>query len=256
MTNSVFELKDKVAIVTGGGTGIGRGIAIEFAKVGADVVVASRKLENLEKVAGEVRALGRRSLAIATDVRKPEDVDNMVQKTMDEFGRIDILVNNAGASFNCPLEDMTPGGWDVIVGIDLRGVFLCSRGVGKVMIEQKKGKIINISSTAGVHGSPMMAHYGAAKAGVINFTTSLAGEWAKHNIHVNCIAPGPILTEGYQGVRSAGGLGELPPGVNALNRWGQPEEIAYAAIFLASEASSFVVGETIIVNGGPPGGQG
>lgn len=256
MTNSVFELKDKVAIVTGGGTGIGRGIAVEFAKVGADVVVASRKLENLEKVAGEVRALGRRSLAIVTDVRKPEDVDNMVQKTMDEFGRIDILVNNAGASFNCPLEDMTPGGWDAIVGIDLRGVFLCSRAVGKVMIEQKKGKIINISSTAGVHGSPMMAHYGAAKAGVINFTTSLAGEWAKHNIHVNCIAPGPILTEGYQGVRSAGGLGDLPPGVNALNRWGQPEEIAYAAIFLASEASSFVVGETIIVNGGPAGGQG
>jgi len=254
MTDSVFDLKDRVAIVTGGGTGIGHGIALEFAKVGADVVVASRKLENLEKVAAEVRDLGRRSLAIATDVRKPDDVDNMVQKTIEEFGRIDILVNNAGASFNCPLEDMTPGGWDVIVGIDLRGTFLCSRAVGKVMIEQKRGKIINISSMAGVHGSPMMAHYGAAKAGVINFTRSLAVEWAKHNIYVNCIAPGPILTEGYQGIRTAGGLGELPPGVNALNRWGQPEEIAYAAIFLASEASTFVVGETICVDGGPAGG--
>jgi len=257
MTDSVFELKDKVAIVTGGGTGIGRGIAIEFAKVGADVVVASRKLENLEKVTAGIRGLGRRALAIATDVRKPDDVDNMVQKTMEQFGRIDILVNNAGASFNCPLENMTPGGWDVVINIDLRGVFLCSRAAGKVMIQQKKGKIVNISSMAGVWGSPMMAHYGAAKAGVINFTRSLAAEWAKHNIYVNCIAPGPILTEGYLGVRTAGGLAvELPPGSNALNRWGRPEEIAYAAIFLASEASSFMTGQTICVDGGPASRQG
>lgn len=250
MTNSPFDLKDKVAIVTGGGTGIGRSIAIEFARVGADVVVASRNLENLEKVAAEIMSLGRRALAIATDVRKPEDVDTMVKRTLEEFSRVDILVNNAGAGFNCPLEDMSPGAWDVIMNIDLRGVFLCSRAAGKVMIQQKKGKIINISSIAGVYGSPMMAHYGAAKAGVINFTKSLAGEWAKHNINVNCIAPGPILTEGYQILREAGGLGDLPPGRNALNRWGRPEEIAYATIFLASEASSFVTGETICVDGG------
>jgi len=252
MTNSPFDLKDKVAIVTGGGTGIGRGIAIEFARAGADVVVASRKLENLEKVAAEIKSLGRQTLAIATDVRKPEDVDSMVQKTMEQFGRIDILVNNAGASFRCPLEDMSAGGWDAVIGIDLKGVFLCSKAAGKVMIQQKKGKIINISSIAGVYGSPMMVHYGAAKAGVINLTTSLASEWAKHNILVNCIAPGPIITEGYQGVRTAGGIGDLPPGSNALNRWGEPEEIAYAAIFLASEASSFVTGETICVDGGRP----
>ena len=250
MTNSPFDLKDKVAIVTGGGTGIGRSIAIEFARVGADVVVASRNLENLEKVAAEIKSLGRRALAIATDVRKPEDVDTMVERTLEEFSRVDILVNNAGAGFNCPPEDMSPGAWDVIMNIDLRGVFLCSRAAGKVMIQQKKGKIINISSIAGVYGSPMMAHYGAAKAGVINFTKSLAAEWAKHNINVNCIAPGPILTEGYQILREAGGLGDLPPGRNALNRWGRPEEIAYATIFLASEASSFVTGETICVDGG------
>ena len=250
MTNSPFDLKDKVAIVTGGGTGIGRSIAIEFARVGADVVVASRNLENLEKVAAEIKSLGRRALAIATDVRKPEDVDAMVKRTLEEFSRVDILVNNAGAGFNCLPEDMSPGAWDVIMNIDLRGVFLCSRAAGKVMIQQKKGKIINISSIAGVYGSPMMAHYGAAKAGVINFTKSLAGAWAKHNINVNCIAPGPILTEGYQIVRDAGGLGDLPPGGNSLNRWGRPEEIAYATIFLASEASSFVTGETICVDGG------
>jgi 3-oxoacyl-[acyl-carrier protein] reductase len=180
-----------------------------------------------------------------------EDVANMAQKTMEQFGRIDILVNNAGASFHCPLENMSPSGWDVIVSIDLRGVFLCSRAVGKVMIRQKKGKILNISSMAGVYGSPMMAHYGATKAGVIDFTRSLASEWAKHNINVNCIAPGPILTEGYQEVRVASSLGDLPPSRNALNRWGRPEEIAYAAIFLASEASSFMTEETICVDGGP-----
>jgi NAD(P)-dependent dehydrogenase (short-subunit alcohol dehydrogenase family) len=250
MTNSPFDLKDKVAIVTGGGTGIGRSIAIEFARVGADVVVASRKPENLEKVAAEIVSMGRRALAIATDVRKPEDVDTMVKRTLDEFSRVDILVNNAGAGFECPPEDMSPGAWDVIVNINLRGVFLCSRAAATVMIQQKKGKIINISSIAGVYGSPMMAHYGAAKAGVINLTKSLAAGWAKHNINVNCIAPGPILTEGYQIVREAAGLADLPPGRNALNRWGRPEEIAYAAIFLASEASSFVTGETICVDGG------
>jgi NAD(P)-dependent dehydrogenase (short-subunit alcohol dehydrogenase family) len=250
MSNSVFALTDKVAIITGGGTGIGRAIAIEFARAGADVVVASRKIENLEKVAGEVRALGRRALAVATDVRKPEDVDNMVKRTMEEFGRIDILVNNHGASFGCALEDMTPGGWDVVMNIDLRGVYLCSRAVGKVMIQQKKGRILNIASVAGVYGSPMMAHYGAAKAGVINFTKSLAGEWAKHGITVNCIAPGPILTAGYQGVREEAGEGDLKGGFNALNRWGRPEEIAYPAIFIASEAASFMTGETICVDGG------
>jgi len=256
--HSVFALTNKIAIVTGGGTGIGRAIAVEFARAGADVVVASRKIDNLEKVAAEIRGLGKRALAIATDVRKAEDVENMVGKTMEAFGRIDILVNNAGASFGCALEDMTPGGWDVVINIDLRGVFLCSRAVGKVMIKQKGGRIINISSIAGVYGTPMMAHYGAAKAGVINFTRSLAGEWAKHNINVNCIAPGPIITEGYQGVRTdAGEEKDLKAGSNALSRWGRPEEIAYPAIFLASEASSFMTGETICIDGGiVPLGQG
>ena len=251
MTNLLFDLKDRVAIVTGGGTGIGRSIALEFAKAGADVVVASRNLENLEKVAGEIRDLGRRSVAVATDVRKPEDVDNMVQRTMEGFGRIDILVNNHGAGFNCSVEDLSPGGWDAIVGINLKGVFLCSKAVGKVMIQQQKGKIINIASTAGLYGSPTLAHYGAAKAGVINFTRSLAQEWGKHNINVNCIAPGPIVTEGFMEILKATGITEPPPLHNALQRWGRPEEIAYATIFLASEASNYMTGETICVDGGP-----
>ena len=247
---SEFDIADKVAIVTGGGTGIGRTIAIEFAKVGADVVVASRKQANLDSVAEEIKALGRQSLAIATDIRIPEQVDQLVKQTVDRFGRIDILINNAGASFMCPVEEMTPNGWDTIVNINLKGTFLCCRAVGKVMIQQKKGKIINFASTAGVNGSPRMAHYGAAKAGVINFTKSLAMEWAQHNINVNCIVPGLIETEGVKAQMqlSAEALEERKK-MPLLDRLGRTEDIAYTAIFLASEASRFITGETIIVRG-------
>ena len=250
---SQFDLTDKVAIITGGGTGIGRGIALEFAKAGADVVVASRKLPNLEKVADEIKALGRRSLALTTDVRIPEQVDSMVKQTVDTFGRIDILVNNAGASFVCPLEDMTPNGWDAVIGINLKGPYLCSRAVGKVMIPQKRGKIINIASVAGIYGSPGMAHYGAAKAGLINLTKSLAVEWAKHNIYVNCIAPGLVRTEGAYAAMDLASEEERAKAI-PLGRAGQPAEIGYAVIFLASEASSFLTGETIAVQGGPRSG--
>jgi len=251
MINPLFLLTDKVAIVTGGGVGIGAAIAREFAKAGAQVVVTSRKLPNLEKVAEEIKAPGRRSLAIAADVRKPEDVDNLVQRTVEEFGRIDILVNNAGVSFLCPLEEMTPGGWDLIIATDLRGAFLCSRAAGRLMIKQNKGKIINISSRAGIYGSPHMAHYGAAKAGLQNFTMSLAMEWARYNINVNCVAPGPTSTEAWIANIKAGGYTEVPPAWNAQMRWAQPEEIAYAVVFLASEAANFITGQTLAVDGGP-----
>ena len=249
---SRFDLTGKVAIVTGGGVGIGHAIALEFARVGADVVIASRKFPNLEKTADEISSLGRRSLAIATDVRMPEQVDNMVSRTIDEFGRIDILVNNAGATFLCPVEKMSPNAWDTIIAINLKGTFLCSAAVGKVMIQQKRGKIINLSSIVALDGAPGMAHYGAAKAGIINFTKSLAVEWAKYNIYVNAIAPGLIETEGGKTQM------EFTPEVERerlkhvpLGRYGQPEEIADTAIFLASDASSFLTGETIVVRGGP-----
>ena len=246
-----FHLTDRVAIVTGGGTGIGRSIAHEFARMGADVTVTSRKLPNLERAVAEVEGLGKRSLAIGCDVRNPEDVDRMVAKVMEEFGRIDILVNNAGVSFLCPLEEISPGGWDTVIATNLRGTYLCSRAVGRVMIERQSGKIVNISSRAGVYGSPHMSHYGAAKAGIVNLTKSLAMEWARYNINVNCVAAGPTVTENYTAVLEAGGNVELPPPWNALERWAQPEEIAYAVVFLASEAANFITGETIVVDGGP-----
>ncbi len=249
---SQFDLSDQVAIVTGGGTGIGRTIALEFAKAGADVVVASRKQVNLDKVAEEIKALGKHSLAIATDVRIPEQVDNLVKQTVDRFGRIDILVNNAGANFMCPVEEMTSNGWDTIININLKGTFLCCKAAGKVMIQQKKGKIINIASVAGIDGFPRMAHYAAAKAGIINFTKSLAAEWAQHNINVNAIAPGLIETEGVKAQMDlTPDLFEKQLEAVPLELPGRTEDIAYTAIFLASEASRFLTGETIIVRGAP-----
>jgi len=247
---SQFELKDKVAIITGGGSGIGKGIALEYAKVGANVVVASRKQENLDSVAAEIKSLGRESLAIATDIRVPEQVDNMVKQTMDKFGRVDILVNNAGAGFPVAVEELSPNGWNVILAINLTGTFLCANAAGKVMIQQKSGKIVNIASVAGINGSPRMAHYGAAKAGVINLTKSLAAEWAQYNINVNCIAPGMIETEGVRGQgiltaeKAADGT-QVPP----LRLPGIPEDVANLAIFLAADASSHISGETMVIKG-------
>ncbi len=247
---SQFELTDKVAIITGGGTGIGQAIALEFVKAGANVVIASRKQSNLDSTVEKIKALGKTALAIATDIRVPEQVDDLIKQTVDKFGRVDIMVNNAGASFMSPVEEMTPNGWDTIININLKGTFLCCRAAGKVMIEQKSGKIINVASTAGVNGSPRMAHYGAAKAGVINFTKSLATEWAPYNINVNCITPGLIETEGVKTQMNLDPQAiEEQKKLPLLRRPGQPEDIAFTAIFLASEASKFLTGENIIVRG-------
>lgn len=247
---SQFELTDKVAIITGGGTGIGQTIALEFVKAGANVVIASRKQSNLDSTVEKIKALGKNTLAIATDIRVPEQVDDLIKQTVEKFGRIDIMVNNAGASFMSPVEEMTPNGWDTIININLKGTFLCCRAAGKVMIEQKSGKIINVASTAGVNGSPRMAHYGAAKAGVINFTKSLAAEWAPYNINVNCITPGLIETEGVKTQMNLDPQAiEEQKKLPLLRRPGQTEDIAFTAIFLASEASKFLTGENIIVRG-------
>jgi 3-oxoacyl-[acyl-carrier protein] reductase len=257
MENSPFSLEGKTAIVTGGGIGIGKSISIEFARAGADVVLCSRRMEHLEPTAEEVRRLGRRALPLTVDVRDQDQVHAVVQRTLEEFGHVDILVNNHGASFRAPVEEISLNGWNAVVGINLNGVFLFCQAVGKHMIARQQGTIVNISSMAGVRGSHMMSHYGASKAAVINFTTSLALAWAPHNIRVNCIAPGPIETEGYLEV-----LHRTNPNADqvyrtiasrvALGRWGRVEEIAYPAIFLASEASGFMTGTTIHVDGGPP----
>lgn len=244
-----YRLADRIAIVTGGGSGIGECIAKEYAKAGANVVVASRNQENLNRVASEIEALGRASLAVATDVCIPEQVDNMVKQTMDKFGRIDILVNNAGAAITFKkVEELSPEEWNATVALNLTAPFLCSAAAGKVMIEQKSGKIINVSSGAGLKGFSFMAHYSAAKRGVISLTESLASGWAKYNINVNCICPGLITTE-VEIQR-----GSIPPTtrkdgtpVPPLLYPPAPEHVADLALFLASSAADHISGEMMVI---------
>jgi NAD(P)-dependent dehydrogenase (short-subunit alcohol dehydrogenase family) len=250
MIPEAYSVNDKVTIITGGGTGIGKHIALRFAEAGAPVVIASRSLEHLEPVKKEIESGGGRALAIQCDVRDPDQVQAVVGATVSEFGRIDVMVNNHGASFRCDILDMSPNGWNAIVGINLTGTFLFCRAAGRAMRDQGGGTIVNISSTAGTNGAPAMAHYAAAKAGVINFTTSLADELAPHNIRVNCVTPGPIITEGFLEVLDA--RGEVPKNLGqgmVLNRWGECDEIAFPVMFLASDASGFKTGANIIVDG-------
>ncbi len=248
---SKFDLKDKVAIVTGGAGGIGAAIARAFSEAGAKVVVSSRNQENIDKVAAELKASGGESLAVATDVTIPEQVDNMIAKSLDTFGRIDILVNNAGGAIAMgKVVELSLDGWNATVDLNLTGTFLCAAAAGKVMIGQKSGKVINISSVAGIKGSPNMAPYAASKAGVIALTRTLALEWAPHNIHVNCIAPGLTATPG---LKRAGWIPsrEKEDGtqIPSLLHPGDPERVADLALFLASPASDHLSGESIPIRG-------
>ncbi len=245
-----FSLEGKITIVTGGSRGIGKVIALAFAEAGADVVVCSRTLADLEAVADEIQRLGRRSLAIQTDISRKTDVDNMVQRVMDEFGVIDILVNNAARSIMVPLLELREDGWDKVMDIDLKGYYLCSQAVGKRMVEQKKGNIINMASVAAFRVRENVGVYCIAKAGVVMLTRVLALELARYNIRVNAIAPGTVKTEfsevrwkDPERLREAEAeipLGYLP----------ESSDIVGSALFLASDASSHITGDTIVVDGG------
>ena len=244
-------LRDRVALVTGASQGIGRAIAVEMARVGAHVAVCSRRAEALENVAAAVRAEGRKALAVACDVGDGQQVEAAVKRTVDTFGRIDVLVNNAGYRIRARLEDLPRHEWDAMIATNLTGVFLFSQAVGRVMIQQKSGTIVNVSSVAGRSGSRGMAAYAAAKAGVTALTQSLGAEWAKYGIRVNAVAPGPVETEGVLEVWKtpamiANASREVP-----LGRLGRPEEIAWAVIFVASDQAQFMTGETMYVSGGP-----
>lgn len=237
------QLSGRVAIVTGGAGGIGSRIAKEFASQGARVVVASRGQEKLDKIVAEIKSVGGEALGVATDVTDPAQVDNMVSRTIKEFGQVDIMVNNAGgAMFIKPAEELLPEEWNAAIALNLNSVFLCSVAVSKNMIERKFGKIINISSVAGMRLSPNFVHYGAAKAAVINLTKGLAVSWGPHNINVNCIAPGLTATEGV--------ANWLPPKtkkdgspVPLLQYPPDPEHVAQLALFLASSESERISGE-------------
>ena len=248
---SADTLLDRVAIVTGASQGIGRAIAIELAKVGAHVVACSRRQGALEPVAEAVRAQGRRALALACDVGDADQVERVVTETVEAFGRIDLLVNNAGYRIRSPLEDLPHKEWDAMVQTNLTGVFLFCQAAGRVMIRQRAGKIVNVTSVAARTGSRGMAAYAAAKAGVTVLTQSLGAEWAKHGITVNAVAPGPVETEGVLEVWKTPAMIERAAREVPLQRLGRPEEIAWAVIYAASDQAGFMTGETLYVSGGP-----
>ena len=251
MSLSMFSLADKVAIVTGAGKGIGRAIALGLAQAGADVVVAARTAADIDEVAAAIEDTGRKALAIPTDVRNVDQVTSMLNGTLAAFGRVDILVNNAGGYFIAPVSDMSPSGWEAVIKECLDSVFICCKLVGEPMVKQQAGSIISISSVSGIGPYPGAAHYAAAKAGIISLTKTLAVEWAPYNVRVNSIAPGFVETPStttfwQQNPKHREAVLQKVP----LGRLGKPEDIVGAAIFLASEASAYVTGETIVVSGG------
>jgi NAD(P)-dependent dehydrogenase (short-subunit alcohol dehydrogenase family) len=249
---SKFSLEGKVALVTGGKKGLGKAMALGFAEAGADVAICSRGVADgeLEGAAREISKLGRRSLAIQADVACRPDVERMVAQVMSDFGTIDILVNNAGQYIERPTLEVSEEDWDAVHATHLKGTLFCSQAVGKVMVKNRRGNIINMVSVMGLRPLPCPGGYDAAKAGLIMFTASLAIELAPHNIRVNAIAPGFMRTT--QNVRIYGDPEVLKryEGSIALGRMGRPEEIATVAVFLASEASSYMTGSTVLVDGG------
>lgn len=256
-----MKLKDKVAIVTGGGSGIGKAISLAFASEGAAVVVAARTLSRLEEVAKEIKSKGGKAKAIQTDISDHGQIKQMVAQTLEEFGQIDILVNNAAlATFtNADVVDMNLDNWHDLLAVNLTGAMLCAREVLKNMIPRRSGNIINISSVAGISGLPKESPYSVTKWGLIGFTETLAIEAGKYNIRVNCISPGATRTKEFEGwVRSAAkdaGISyeEMMAKIadnNALKRIGEPSEVATCAVFLASDDSSAVTGHNLIVSCG------
>jgi 2,4-dienoyl-CoA reductase [(3E)-enoyl-CoA-producing], peroxisomal len=258
---SVFQpdiLRGRVALVTGGGTGIGLGIASSLAAAGAEVAIASRKPEHLEPAAERLRGRGTRVSAVEVNVREPESVARMVDEVSRQHGRLDILVNNAAGNFYAPTASLSPNGWRAVVETDLYGTFYCCQAVYPLMKAQGGGRIVSISMTLHYRGWPLMAHATAAKAGVDALTRTLALEWARDRITVNAVAPGPIPTEGVKKAFT-------PPGSDApdlfgmekyaadaipLGRWGTPEDIGQMVAYLASPAGDWITGAIMVVDGG------
>jgi NAD(P)-dependent dehydrogenase (short-subunit alcohol dehydrogenase family) len=251
---SEFSVDGRNAIVTGASQGIGRGIAEDLAADGANVAICSRAQERVDPVAEAIEADGGTALAVECNVREADAVDSFVDTVVEEFGGVDLLVNNAGGEFVAPFEEISENGWKAIVDLNLHGTRHCTQAVGAHMREADGGDIINISSVNGQHPAPGESHYGAAKAGIIRLTETLAVEWAEHGITVNCVAPGLIQTPG---VAETLGIDaeEMPPREQVDRRIGYAEDVADVVHFLASPAAAFMTGETVTVKGVPQPGN-
>ena len=251
-TGSTKEYAGKVAIVTGGGTGLGRSIAIKLAQQGAKVVIASRKQEHLDTTAAEITAFGGEVLTFSFDVREPAQVEALVKATLERFGKIDILVNNAAGNFVVPADKLTPNGWNAVIGIVLNGTWYCTSAVGKEMIKQGHGSILNIVANYAWSGYPCVVHSAAAKAGVLNMTRTLAVEWGYKGLRVNALAPGTMPSKGASGnlnfalAWAQKKIAEAVP----LGRLTDSDEMAELALFLLSDKAAYVNGEVFTADGG------
>jgi len=245
-------LKDKTIIVTGGGTGLGKSMATRFGELGANLVIASRREDIIQSAAEEIRQTGANVLGLSCDVRKSNSVQAMVDAAKNEFGKIDVLINNAAGNFISPTENLSPGGFKVVVDIVLNGTFNCTLAVGKEMIAQGGGTMLNIVTTYAWTGSGYVVPSAAAKAGVLAITRSLAVEWAKYGIRINAIAPGPFPTEGAWSRLAPPGLGIEKKMKNRipLKRFGEHIELANLASFLLSDESGYINGEVVTIDGG------
>ena len=251
-------LDGQVAIITGGGTGIGLAIARRFGQLGAKLVIASRNRHNLDAGAAAIAQDGTPVVTVPVDVRRPDEVDAMVARALEAFGQIDVLVNNAAGNFICRAEDLSPNGWNAIINIMLNGSFYCSRAVGRHLISRGRGgSIVSILANYVWTGSAGTIHSAAAKAGVMSMTQTLAVEWARHQIRVNAVAPGPIESPGaarqlWATPEAAARITSMVP----LGRWGQPAEAADAVAFLVSPHARYITGEVLTIDGGTWLGRG
>jgi NAD(P)-dependent dehydrogenase (short-subunit alcohol dehydrogenase family) len=245
------DLDGKVALITGGSKGIGRSIALTFAEAGADVSLAARGREDLERTAKEAECVGRRAVAVPTDVSDRAQVEELVRRTVEELGTVDILVNNAGAApFFSTVDAMRVEGFEKYFRLNFLSAFYCTRAVAPILLKKKSGCMVAVSSVAGYIASPGLTYYSTAKAALINFTKTVAREWAPFGPRANVVAPGWIETDLNVGARQDPGFFEGVRSMIPMGRWGTPEEVASVALFLASDAASFMTGSVVIVDGG------
>jgi len=248
--SDLFDLTGQVAIVTGTSRGLGQYFARALAKAGADLVITSRKIETLAPFADEIEALGRRTVSLALDVRDPNSIEQMAEAAEKAFGRIDILVNNAGTNVRKPAIDVTWDDWNLILDTNLRGSFFVAQAVAKRMIPRGYGRIINIGSVTSVFGYPGLAPYGASRGGIRQLTMSLAADWGKHGITVNCLAPGWFRTAQNKVLYDDPGWVEYLVERIPAGRPGRPDDLDAAVVFLAAESSRYISGQTLLIDGG------